>query len=187
MSNPTDCDQRDERLGWLGDTNLSGESMLINFESTAFFAWWLRYVVLPELKTDGSLPDVAPFSRFGGRPADVSWSAALPTTLYQLWKVDGHLQSYTSFGAAAIAAQMANVAAQVVMPSPCHPPCPPLVTNRVMPRHRPPRAWRTCALLTATGVRPPPSWAAGKVRSHRRRSLPPTRTFEWCSRLPRSH
>ena len=26
MSVPTDCDQSDERLGWMGDANLSGES-----------------------------------------------------------------------------------------------------------------------------------------------------------------
>ena len=31
MSVPTDCDQRDERLGWMGGAGLSSDSMLLNF------------------------------------------------------------------------------------------------------------------------------------------------------------
>ena len=31
MSVPTDCDQRDERLGWMRDAGLSSDSMLLNF------------------------------------------------------------------------------------------------------------------------------------------------------------
>ena len=70
MTVPTDCDQRDERLGWMGDANLSGESMVLNFDLGAFFGWWVRYVAMPELGADGSLPDVSPYVRFGGRPGD---------------------------------------------------------------------------------------------------------------------
>lgn len=44
MTVPTDCDQRDERLGWMGDANLSGESMLLNFDTHAFFGWWAKCV-----------------------------------------------------------------------------------------------------------------------------------------------
>jgi len=45
MTIPTDCDQRDERLGWLGDANLSGESMALNFDMSAFFSWFLLCVL----------------------------------------------------------------------------------------------------------------------------------------------
>ena len=45
MTIPTDCDQRDERLGWMGDANLSGESMALNFDMSAFFSWFLLFVI----------------------------------------------------------------------------------------------------------------------------------------------
>ena len=41
MSVPTDCDQRDERLGWMGDADLSVETMLINYDAGAFFSMYL--------------------------------------------------------------------------------------------------------------------------------------------------
>jgi hypothetical protein len=37
----------------------------------------------------GSLPDTVPYSRYGGDPADPSWSAAFPQNLYVRWAVDG--------------------------------------------------------------------------------------------------
>ena len=100
MTIPTDCDQRDERLGWMGDLNLSGESMMLNFDGLAFFRWWVKRIALPELLSDGSLPDVSPYVRFGGRPGDVSWTTALPTALFQLWKVYGDISTYKSAGQA---------------------------------------------------------------------------------------
>ena len=48
---------------------------------------FLDYMV-DEMGTDGSLPDVVPFQRFGGRPADLSWSAAFLENLWQLWQKD---------------------------------------------------------------------------------------------------
>eukprot|EP00731_Ephydatia_muelleri_P002437 Em0001g2437a len=36
MSVPTDCDQRDERLRWMGDAGLSSDSMLLNFHMDSF-------------------------------------------------------------------------------------------------------------------------------------------------------
>lgn len=41
MSLPTDCDQRDERLGWMGDANLSGDSIIVNFEAAAFIEFYM--------------------------------------------------------------------------------------------------------------------------------------------------
>ena len=88
MTVPTDCDQRDERLGWMGDANLSGDSMALNFDVSAFFNFFVRTMVSEE-GDDGSLPDVVPFNRYGNRPADVSWSAALPNLLHVLWQAGG--------------------------------------------------------------------------------------------------
>ena len=35
----------------------------------------------------GSLPDTVPFARYGGRPADPSWSAAFPQTLWVRYSI----------------------------------------------------------------------------------------------------
>jgi alpha-L-rhamnosidase len=56
---PTDCPQRDERHGWLGDRSEEsrGESFL--FDNSNLYAKWLRDIADAQ-KPDGSVPDVAP-------------------------------------------------------------------------------------------------------------------------------
>jgi alpha-L-rhamnosidase len=88
MSVPTDCDQRDERLGWMGDADLSVGTMLTNYDSGAFFGMFMANMA-SELDQDGSLPDVVPAERWASRPGDPSWTAAFVETAYQLLKIDG--------------------------------------------------------------------------------------------------
>merc|ERR550537_252534 len=73
MQVPTDCPQRDERLGWMGDMSLSAQSMLLNFDMGPMAADFVDSMV-DEMGDDGSFPDVVPFQRYGNRPADLSWS-----------------------------------------------------------------------------------------------------------------
>lgn len=56
---PTDCPQRDERMGWLGDrsVNCYGESFL--FDNHLLYAKWLDDIADAQLK-NGSIPDIAP-------------------------------------------------------------------------------------------------------------------------------
>lgn len=56
---PTDCPQRDERMGWLGDraTGSHGESFMFNNHN--FYAKWLDDIEEAQLE-NGSIPDVAP-------------------------------------------------------------------------------------------------------------------------------
>ncbi|WP_460767036.1 alpha-L-rhamnosidase [Niabella terrae] len=56
---PTDCPQRDERVGWLGDRVISsyGESFL--FDNSRFYAKWLDDI-RDSQKPSGSIPDIAP-------------------------------------------------------------------------------------------------------------------------------
>lgn len=89
MTVPTDCDQRDERLGWMGDANLSGDSMLLNFDLVAFFKDFVVNMRSELDAADGSLTDTVPWTRFGGRPGDVSWTAAFPNIVHALWKTTG--------------------------------------------------------------------------------------------------
>ena len=56
MTVPTDCDQRDERLGWMGDANLSGDSIALNFDFLQFFKFFLLGIA-SEVGADGSLTD----------------------------------------------------------------------------------------------------------------------------------
>ena len=110
MTVPTDCDQRDERLGWMGDSNLSGDSIALNYDAAAFLRSWVENMASEE-NSDGSLPDTVPWVRYGGRPGDVSWSAALVNTLHALWKISGDgSKAVQHWGK--VRAQLANVEAQ---------------------------------------------------------------------------
>lgn len=84
MSIPTDCPQRDERHGWLGDAHLSAEEAAFNFDMAAFYAKFVDDIRLAQ-KEDGSLPDVAPAYLPRLYPADPAWSSAYATLVELLW------------------------------------------------------------------------------------------------------
>ena len=56
---PTDCPQRDERLGWMADTQLIAPTVAHLFDSGPFFDQWLL-AVRDGQSTGGAFPDVAP-------------------------------------------------------------------------------------------------------------------------------
>jgi alpha-L-rhamnosidase len=56
---PTDCPQRDERLGWTGDAQVFAPTASFNFNTAPFFTKWLRDLAT-EQKEDGSVPWVVP-------------------------------------------------------------------------------------------------------------------------------
>ena len=57
---PTDCPQRDERLGWTGDAAMFSRTAAINFDVKKFFDKWLSDVEANQLE-DGSVPHVVPY------------------------------------------------------------------------------------------------------------------------------
>lgn len=83
MSIPTDCPQRDERMGWMGDAHLASEEAIYNFQMIGFYKKWLADVREAQ-KEDGSVPDaVPPYWDF--YPADPAWGTAcisIPWDLY---------------------------------------------------------------------------------------------------------
>lgn len=86
MSVPTDCPQRDERMGWLGDAQLAAEEAVHNFDMAGFFTKWLRDIRDAQ-QADGSLPDVAPMY-WPLLDADPAWGTAcviIPWMLYQYY------------------------------------------------------------------------------------------------------
>ena len=72
----TDCPQRDERQGWLGDPaeDCAGEAFL--FDNAAFYAKWLGDIADTQ-RPDGALNDIAP-AFLPIYADDASWPAALP-------------------------------------------------------------------------------------------------------------
>ena len=56
---PTDCPQRDERLGWTGDAQAFCRTAAFNMDVSSFFAKWLKDVSADQ-KPGGEVPDVIP-------------------------------------------------------------------------------------------------------------------------------
>ncbi len=87
---PTDCPQRDERQGWLGDAHMTARMGLFNFEAEQAYRKFLRDIA-DEQGRDGSIPDTVPFV-FGSRPGDPMWSLAYPLILWTLYEHTGDLE-----------------------------------------------------------------------------------------------
>ncbi len=90
-SMPTDCPQRDERQGWLGDRGASslGESYL--FEIAGLYSKWMTDVADSQ-RADGALPDVAPpyWSFYND---DVTWPYAFLSINRMLYQQYGDKRS----------------------------------------------------------------------------------------------
>lgn len=81
---PTDCPQRDERLGWTGDAQVFARTACFNRDVAAFFTKWCLDLSDAQY-ADGALPHIAPdILRDGGRGA-AAWADAgviCPWTVY---------------------------------------------------------------------------------------------------------
>ena len=71
MSIPTDCPNRDERKGWMGDAALSIDESLFNFDSKLFYYNFLNEIRDVQ-KDTGEVPNTVPEAN-GGFPADPNW------------------------------------------------------------------------------------------------------------------
>ncbi len=68
---PTDCPQRDERLGWTGDAQVFGPTSMFNADVYKFWASWLQSVREAQLE-DGAIPWTVPDSR-GNKIGSSGW------------------------------------------------------------------------------------------------------------------
>ncbi len=84
---PTDCPQRDERLGWLGDAQVFARTACYNRDVAAFFAKWLDDVAEAQLPS-GAFPDIAPRLNFPGAGAP-AWGDAGVIVPWTVWKMYG--------------------------------------------------------------------------------------------------
>ena len=86
ISVPTDCPQRDERLGWLGDAQVFARTATYLRNVLAFFDKWLDDVLDAQMES-GAFTDVAP--RLGlawcGAPGWGDAGVIVPWTLYKMY------------------------------------------------------------------------------------------------------
>jgi alpha-L-rhamnosidase len=83
---PTDCPQRDERLGWTGDAQVFSMTAAYNFNVAPFYTKWLRDVAADQLP-NGRVPHVIPdvLKGEGGSTAWADVSIIVPWTTYLVY------------------------------------------------------------------------------------------------------
>ena len=59
---PTDCPQRDERMGWTGDIAVFAPTACFNFDMSRFLDKWLRDVKAEQTR-GGGIPNTVPGAR----------------------------------------------------------------------------------------------------------------------------
>jgi alpha-L-rhamnosidase len=84
---PTDCDQRDERQGWMGDAQVTAEEAMLNFDMAAFYTNFIRDIHDAQ-SPEGMVPDTVPRS-FGSPQADPAWGTAYPQLCWYMWQQYG--------------------------------------------------------------------------------------------------
>jgi len=80
---PTDCPQRDERLGWTGDAQAFARTATFNYDVHNFFSKWLKDVEADQI--NGSVPFVVPNVLGAGASGSAGWADAatiIPWTMY---------------------------------------------------------------------------------------------------------
>jgi alpha-L-rhamnosidase len=82
---PTDCPQRDERLGWTGDAQTFAPTACFNEDAASFYTKWLRDFKVDQ-REDGRIPHVIPDVLEAGDAGAAGWADAaliVPWVLYQ--------------------------------------------------------------------------------------------------------
>lgn len=85
---PTDCPQRDERLGWTGDAQAFSRTAMFNFDAHNFFTKWLKDVAADQ-QPDGSVPWVVPNVLWATAGASTGWADVATILPWNLWLAYG--------------------------------------------------------------------------------------------------
>ena len=87
---PTDCPQRDERLGWTGDAQVFTKTASYNFDVERFFTKWLHDLAADQME-DGAVGHVVPDYLVGGN-ASAAWADAATICPWQIYQTYGNPQ-----------------------------------------------------------------------------------------------
>ncbi|MGA2500646.1 MAG: family 78 glycoside hydrolase catalytic domain [Tepidisphaeraceae bacterium] len=103
---PTDCPQRDERLGWMGDAQIYARTATLNADVAAFFTKWMDDVVEAQ-RSFGAYPDYCPYPMSHGeayKTFGTAWTDAgiiVPWTILRAYGdtriIEKHYDSYRRF------------------------------------------------------------------------------------------
>ena len=87
---PTDCPQRDERLGWTGDAQVFSRTATINYNTKKFFTKWLRDVSA-EQEDNGAVWGIVPQCLGAGAVTRISaaWGDVATTIPWELYLAYG--------------------------------------------------------------------------------------------------
>ena len=83
---PTDCPQRDERLGWTGDAQVFSGTASYNMDTAAFYHKFLHDLRTEQKELDGIVPGVIPVWEKGAAIFSSVWgdiATFLPTVLFE--------------------------------------------------------------------------------------------------------
>ena len=84
---PTDCPQRDERLGWTGDIGAFAPAALSLYDASAFLASWVDDLARAQ-SPDGALPVVSP-DVLGGTRLTCAWGDAITLVPWAAYEATG--------------------------------------------------------------------------------------------------
>ncbi len=85
---PTDCPQRDERLGWTGDAQVFCRTAALNYDVSKFFRKWL-YDMTQNQREDGGVYGVIPSFYYTGK-VSTAWADAATVCPWEMYRAYGN-------------------------------------------------------------------------------------------------
>jgi alpha-L-rhamnosidase len=83
---PTDCPQRDERLGWTGDLEVFSPTASFLYDTSGLLQSWLKDLAIDQRKLGGTVPHVVPNVLGKGSAGAAAWAdsaTVVPRVLYE--------------------------------------------------------------------------------------------------------
>ncbi|NQU51008.1 MAG: family 78 glycoside hydrolase catalytic domain [Bacteroidetes bacterium] len=102
---PTDCPQRDERCGWMGDAYIFAQTSIFNRDMAAFYNKWIIDIMDAQSER-GTFPDIAPHpfayeKHFTNAPGWADAAIQVPYILYQNYGdkeiIEDHFEAYERY------------------------------------------------------------------------------------------
>ena len=87
---PMDCPQRDERLGWFGDAQVTAEEAMFNFDMALFYENWFEGIKANQDAKTGDIPIISPRPYL--RDEGIEWSSTYLTMLWQFYTYYGDVR-----------------------------------------------------------------------------------------------
>ncbi len=93
---PTDCPQRNERMGWTGDAQVFSPTASYNMDTRAFFDKYMRDLRVAQETLEGAVPHVAPMAGMneGGSSVWGDVATFMPMTMYNYFGDKEMLENY---------------------------------------------------------------------------------------------